>query len=99
MATKRIKVLVMTTNVGYTQTLCATEQFPIEGEDKEKLRETLDCNTHFTEEILTDKWLLETKGEKSIKEEFDGFIDDLAQGKDAEYFEDFYRWDKVELFI
>ena len=96
--TTKIKVLVMATDEGNRISVCATDKFPIDGENKEQLREAVDDAAHFTESIIKDQWLIETEGEESLNEEFSELIDTLAEGKDAEYFDDLYKWEETTMF-
>lgn len=97
MAKNKIHVLVRKDDEGGKLNLCVTTQFPIDGAGKDKLRETFNLATHYTESIIVDDYLLELYGEDALREEFCKAVDDLANGKTIEYNWDEYEWQEIEL--
>ena len=94
---KKIHVLTMTTDDGYTSRLCACSQFPIEGKAKDTLRETFNSASRYTSEIITDSRLLETYSEDELRQEFVDAVDDLSNGKPVDYYGDIYEWHEIEV--
>ena len=97
MAKNKIYVLVKKDEDGGKLNLCATTQFPIDGAGKDKLRETFNLASHYTESIIVDDYLLELYGENTLRKEFCKSVDDLANGKTIEYYGDEYEWKEIEL--
>ena len=97
MAKNKIYVLVKKDDEGGKLNLCATTQFPIDGASKDKLRETFNLASCYTESIIVDDYLLELHGEDALREEFCKAVDDLANGKTIEYYCDEYEWQEIEL--
>lgn len=97
MAKNKIYVLVKKDYEGGKLNLCATTQFPIDGAGKDKLRETFNLATHYTESIIVDDYLLELYGEDALRKEFCKAVDDLANGKTIVYYCDEYEWKEIEL--